>query len=199
MLRAKALKGKIIVIEGVDYSSRRALGSVLSDWIKEHLHIQVVTTEDPLRTSLSAAITTNINKLTAEYVLQVRREYVETHILPALKDGAVVICDGLMSTLNSYQEGVHGFDLSALTAAHYEFGLPRPYFSFLVVLSPTTAEIRQVFALDCLSDTYTNQQRKELQSNHLRYFKTLQRAKLLNGGISPLTNLVTMLKCLELR
>ena len=127
---SSAYPGKFIVVEGLDGSGQTSQTSLLKDFFIEKGY-QVVLTKEPTQDSeagkkikeiLEKKIETNpleLQKLFAED----RKEHLENTIIPALKQGKMVISDRYF--LSTFAFGTaHGADLNELIEMNDNFLLP---------------------------------------------------------------------------
>ncbi len=125
--RVRALPGTFITFEGVEGSGKTTQRDRIAKLLREEGY-KVVETREPGGTPLAERIrqilldapgrTTAVEPMTpqceAHLVLAARRQHVEQVILPALKGGAVVLCDRFSDSTLAYQGYGRGMDVRLL-------------------------------------------------------------------------------------
>ncbi len=136
-MQKNSYKGKFIVFEGLDGSGLSTQAKMLGDYLKAGGH-EVILTKEPtmdseagrqIRAILDEKIKTEpaeIQKLFA----QDRKEHLDNLIIPALKEGKIVISDRYF--FSTFAFGAVGSDLEWLIGLNKDFLLPDMTFLLLV-------------------------------------------------------------------
>ncbi|MEK7193367.1 MAG: dTMP kinase [Patescibacteria group bacterium] len=140
--------GKFIVFEGLDGSGKTTQAELLAKFFKSQ-EKEVVFTKEPTEESNAGMI---IKKILAheetrspqelqELFTEDRRTHLDTLILPALKDGKIVISDRYF--FSSLAFGATGCDLDWLIGLNAEF--PTPDLTFILEVLPERC-IERIYA-----------------------------------------------------
>jgi dTMP kinase len=123
------MRGKFIVVEGVDFTGKTTQVNKIHEFLKEK-NIPHILTREPGGTKLGEVIRELIleNKegtLSKEAVLllfmSARAENISKVIKPALEAGTHVICDRFLASTIVYQGVLSGFSLESILEAHKNF------------------------------------------------------------------------------
>lgn len=135
-------KGKFIVFEGLDGSGQSTQAGLLKDFLLEKGY-EVILTKEPtidseagrkIRKVLDKKLDISSKKL-QELFAQDRKEHLENTIIPALKQGRIVISDRYFFSSFSYG-AANGLDLEWLIEINNLFLLPN--IIFLLEVKPET-------------------------------------------------------------
>jgi len=116
--KAKNMKGKLITFEGIDYSGKTTQAKKLFNYLKRKGHKAILLREpggekisENIRQVLLSSRNTGMNPL-AELLLYeaARAQLVSKIILPALRQGKLVICDRFYDSSLAYQGYGRGLD-----------------------------------------------------------------------------------------
>ena len=116
--RWKNMKGKLITFEGIDYSGKTTQAKRLSNYLKRKGHKVILLREpggekvsESIRQVLLSSRNAGMNPL-AELLLYeaARAQLVSKIILPALKQGKIVVCDRFYDSSLAYQGYGRGLD-----------------------------------------------------------------------------------------
>jgi dTMP kinase len=139
-MQKNTCQGKFIVIEGLDGSGQSTQAGLLRDFLIRE-GFEVILTKEPtlnseagkkIRKILDKELGVNPKEL-QELFTQDRKEHLENKILPALREGKVVISDRYFFSTFAY--GVaDGLDLDWLIKINNEFLLPD--LTFILKVSP---------------------------------------------------------------
>lgn len=114
-----AVKGTFITFEGTEGVGKSTVIRTVSDHLKT-LGFEVVLTREPGGSPMAESIRTlvlakEMNPWTETFLYEASRvEHVHTVILPALKRGAVVLCDRFTDSTLAYQAEARGLDWKAI-------------------------------------------------------------------------------------
>jgi dTMP kinase len=109
--KAKNMKGKLITFEGIDYSGKTTQAKKLFNYLKRKGH-KVILLREPggekvsenIRQVLLSSRNTGMNPLTELLLYEAARaQLISKIILPALKQGKIVICDRFYDSSLAYQ------------------------------------------------------------------------------------------------
>ena len=109
--KAKNMKGKLITFEGIDYSGKTTQAKRIFNYLKRKGH-KVILLREPggekvsenIRQVLLSSRNTGMNPLTELLLYEAARaQLVSKIILPALKQGKIVICDRFYDSSLAYQ------------------------------------------------------------------------------------------------
>jgi dTMP kinase len=119
------LKFMFITFEGIDGSGKTTQSKLLADYYQQiHGENNVILTREPGGTEFAEKIrevllTNNIDPISELLLLiSMRCEHMEKLILPALKEGKVVICDRFIDSTIAYQGYGLGVDLELIRKLH---------------------------------------------------------------------------------
>ncbi|UUX94294.1 dTMP kinase [Aquabacterium sp. J223] len=111
--------GRFISFEGIDGAGKSTHIEPLAEWLRSHGRTVRLTREPggtDLAESLRALLLAQPMDALTETLLvfAARRDHLQRCILPALADGAVVLCDRFTDATFAYQGGGRGFDPTVL-------------------------------------------------------------------------------------
>lgn len=136
------MRGLFITFEGPEGAGKSTQARLLADWLRAKGR-EVVLTREPGGTELGAVlrelILTRPMQAETEFLLYSadRAEHAHQVIRPALKRGAVVICDRWLDSSLAYQGYGRGLSLDWLLAVSRGFlGDLRPDLTFLLKIPP---------------------------------------------------------------
>ena len=132
-------KGLFIVFEGIDGSGKTTQIERLANYIrKKDKYQDVLLTREPTwrATNIKSILTTSNDAYSgglrcAEYFIDDRAEHVNSQILPALEQGAYVLCDRFTLSTLGYQS-TQRVDLSLLIQMHNDRKIITPDLTFFV-------------------------------------------------------------------
>ena len=112
------MKGKLITFEGIDYSGKTTQAKRLLNYLKRKGHKVILLREpggekvsESIRQVLLSSRSTGMNPLTELLLYEAARaQLVSKMILPALKQGKIVICDRFYDSSLAYQGYGRGLD-----------------------------------------------------------------------------------------
>lgn len=130
--------GKFIVFEGLDGSGRSTITAMLGDYLTDN-NIGFILTKEPTRDSESGRKIKEILRERTEIdpmelqnlYAQDRKEHLDNEVIPALKEGKIVICDRYFFSTFAYGTA-HGADLEELIKLNNGFLYPDIIFLFKV-------------------------------------------------------------------
>lgn len=126
----------LIVFEGIDGAGKSTQASLLADKLKKN-GFSVILTSEPTDGPLGQKIRQLKTRLTPLEEMKLftedRKGHVRDVILPALKEGKIVVCDRYLYSSAAYQ-GALGIDPFAIMETNLEFA-PRPDITFFLDLS----------------------------------------------------------------
>lgn len=139
MSRAHPFPGYLIAIEGIDGAGKSTLTSLVQERL-EAKNFRVVRTKEPttgqwgqmLRDSAATGRLSLEEEV--EMFIKDRKEHVETLIIPALREGKVVLIDRYYFSTMAYQ-GARGMDPEELMRRNEEFA-PEPDLLVLLDVDP---------------------------------------------------------------
>lgn len=107
-------RGKFITLEGIDGVGKSTQAFLLSDFLTNHKKVETITTREPggtpfgeqLREMMFGGGWDGVGEVLL--MAAARREHVRHRILPALNDGAWVVCDRFTDSTMAYQGGGRG-------------------------------------------------------------------------------------------
>ncbi|MCS7193771.1 MAG: dTMP kinase [Meiothermus sp.] len=136
------MEGLFITFEGPEGAGKSTQARLLAEWYRTKGR-EVVLTREPGGTELGLAlrriVLSHPMRPETEFLLYSadRAEHVATVIRPALKRGAVVLCDRWLDSSLAYQGYGRGLSLEWMRAVSQEFlGDLRPHLTFLLTLPP---------------------------------------------------------------
>jgi dTMP kinase len=124
-----AVRGKFIVVEGVDFTGKTTQVKKISDFLSKH-NIDNIITREPGGTKVGEVmrdliLKTESDELSKEAILLLfmssRAENIAKIIEPALKEGKWVICDRFLASTIVYQGVLSGFKTEDILNAHKNF------------------------------------------------------------------------------
>ena len=123
------MKGKFIVVEGVDFTGKTTQVKKISEFFSQN-NISHILTREPGGTKVGEVVRdlvleTKADELSKEAVLLLfmssRAENIAKIIKPALESGKHVICDRFLASTIVYQGVLSGFNTSDILNAHKNF------------------------------------------------------------------------------
>ncbi len=116
------MKGKLITLEGIDYSGKTTQAKKLFNYLKRKGHKVILLREpggekvsEKIRQVLLSSRNTGMSPLTELLLYEAARaQLVSRVILPALKQGKLVICDRFYDSTLAYQGYGRGLDLKMM-------------------------------------------------------------------------------------
>ena len=140
------MKGKLIVLEGIDGAGKSTLAKNLYKSLLKEGRPSILTFE-PTKGRYGAKLRESFlskERLSPEKELELfvldRKEHLRDVVLPALKEGKIVICDRYYFSTIAYQ-GARGMDTAKIRKINEEFA-PPPHLLFIVELEPEEAVLR---------------------------------------------------------
>mgnify|MGYP000409703725 CR=1 FL=1 len=139
-------KGKFIVVEGIDASGKGTIAMLMVGYLSEKIpREKIVVTFEPTQGKYGTEIRKILKeekdpKKNAERCLRLyvkdREEHVKNVILPALKEGKIVICDRYKYSTIAYQSA-QGVPMKKIIKMHE--GMPVPDLTIILDISPEVA------------------------------------------------------------
>lgn len=137
------MKLAFITIEGVESSGKSIQAKLLTDWLKEN-GLNPLLTIEPGGTPFGKTIRelllngTNIDPITEFFLyLSDRKEHIIKVILPAMKEGRIVVSDRYYDSTFAYQGGGRGIDKKWIESLmNYVVQNVIPDITFLIDISP---------------------------------------------------------------
>ncbi|MGL9732470.1 MAG: dTMP kinase [Wolbachia sp.] len=128
-----------ITFEGIDGSGKTTQSELLADHFRKiHGKNHVILTREPGGTDFAEKVrrillNDNIDPI-SEFLLlsSMRFEHVKKIILPALKEGKIVICDRFIDSTIAYQGYGLGIDLELIKNLHKLVKIERPDITFIL-------------------------------------------------------------------
>jgi dTMP kinase len=124
------MKGKFIVIEGVDFTGKTTQSRRISNLLTS-LGIENVITREPGGTRLGEILRNLVLSSNEEedfckeavvlLFTAARAENISKVIKPALESGKTVICDRFLASTLAYQNALFGFERDDILAIHSKF------------------------------------------------------------------------------
>ncbi len=136
------MKGKLIVLEGIDGSGKSSIGMMLTDSLNK-LGIKSIYTFEPTHAYYGSKLRESMlsNDLKPEEELSLfiadRKEHIKHMIKPAVNDGYVIVLDRYIYSSIAYQ-GAKGIDKEYIYNLHKDFIL-EPDLVFIFHLTIETA------------------------------------------------------------
>lgn len=152
-MRQESEPGLFITFEGVDGAGKSLHLGLILDYLRQNAAAEVVATREPGGTGISEKIRDIILdkenvRMTAmtEALLYAaaRAQHVQEVILPAIRNGKIVLCDRFLDSSIAYQSAARGISAETVLAVnqHALEGLS-PDLTFLLDLSPEQALARK--------------------------------------------------------
>ena len=119
MSATRAGYGRFVSFEGIDGAGKSTHLQALADWYRARGR-EVVLTREPGGTALAERLRELFLQQPMDALTEVllmfaaRRDHLEQCIRPAMKRGAVVLCDRFTDATFAYQGGGRGFDTAVL-------------------------------------------------------------------------------------
>ncbi len=137
------MKLAFITMEGVESSGKSIQAKLLTDWLKEN-GLNPLLTIEPGGTPFGKTIRelllngTNIDPITELFLyLSDRKEHIIKVILPAMKEGRIVVSDRYYDSTFAYQGGGRGIDKKWIESLmNYVVQSVIPDITFLIDISP---------------------------------------------------------------
>ncbi len=185
--------GLFVTLEGIEGSGKSTLGRLLIEALQAR-GLPVTATREPGGTPAAEAIRDALLHPSLSWdpwaetfaMLAARRENVVRVILPALREGHVVVCDRFMDSTYAYQGYGRGLPLRVLARLHrFVLSGVRPHLTLLVDL-PVEDAFRR---LDRSFDRFEQEERAFHERVREGYLRLARRAKkrflVLDGRKSP--------------
>ena len=145
------LAGRFITLEGLDGCGKSTQLALLAEYLRGR-GLETTATEEPGGTAAGRQIRELVLKASAEpltapaelaLMFAARAQHIEQVILPALRSGAVVLCDRFTDSTVAYQGYGRGISLEVIRALEQALcqGL-RPDLTLLLDVDPETAARR---------------------------------------------------------
>lgn len=166
MILPADIPGFLLVIEGIDGTGKSTQAGLLEQRMTE-CGLRVLRTREPTNGRWGQMLrdSATTGRLSIEEEVEAfindRREHVETKIMPALRDGKVVIIDRYYFSTAAYQ-GARGLDPQELMRRNEEFA-PEPHLLVLLDLE--------------VSEGHGRIQTRGDQANHFEQTESLKRAR----------------------
>ena len=169
-------KGKFIVIEGIDASGKGTIAMLMAGYLHDKIPKEkILVTFEPTQGKYGAEIRKILKKESnpkknAERCLRLyvedRKEHIKNVILPALKEGKIVICDRYKYSTVAYQNA-QGVPIKKIIKMHK--GMPKPDLVIILDVDPEIAIKRIV----------KDRKRKDFDKFEKKEFLALVREKFL--------------------
>lgn len=170
---AQTFPGKFIVLEGIDGSGKSTQIKKIAAYLEAESKA-VVTTEEPTNTPIGTFIR---RRLEGEFTLDNtvfqmlyiadRLQHLEDVVLPALREGKIVLCDRYHFSTIAYGEAM-GCDEHLLRA--YDGKILRPDVAIYIDISPATA-MRRITVRNGAHELF--EKRDQLKKIHGSYVRQL--------------------------
>ena len=153
------MKGKLIVIEGIDGSGKSTCAKKLSEKLNS-MNIKTIYTFEPTHSHYGAKLRDGMLSadLDAEEELSLfvkdRKEHIEYMIKPALEEGYFVILDRYFYSSIAYQ-GAKGIDINRIIDIHKNF-IIKPDIVFIFHL-PIDIALNRIISKRGIADRFENE------------------------------------------
>lgn len=153
------MKGKLIVIEGIDGSGKSTCAKNLSEKLNS-MNIKTIYTFEPTHSHYGAKLRDGMlsEDLDAEEELLLfvkdRKEHIEYMIKPALEEGYFVILDRYFYSSIAYQ-GAKGIDINRIIDMHKDF-IIKPDIVFIFHL-PIDIALNRIISKRGIADRFENE------------------------------------------
>ena len=153
------MKGKLIVIEGIDGSGKSTCAKNLSEKLNS-INIKTIYTFEPTHSHYGAKLRDGMlsEDLDAEEELSLfvkdRKEHIEYMIKPALEEGYFVILDRYFYSSIAYQ-GAKGIDINRIIDIHKDF-IIKPDIVFVFHL-PIDIALNRIISKRGIADRFENE------------------------------------------
>ena len=153
------MKGKLIVIEGIDGSGKSTCAKNLSEKLNS-INIKTIYTFEPTHSHYGAKLRDGMlsEDLDAEEELSLfvkdRKEHIEYMIKPALEEGYFVILDRYFYSSIAYQ-GAKGIDINRIIDIHKDF-IIKPDIVFIFHL-PIDIALNRIISKRGIVDRFENE------------------------------------------
>ena len=147
-----AKKGRFIVIDGIDASGKGTIVMALTGWLTEKKKLpeeRLLVTFEPTAGKHGSAVRrllaseespeANAGKCLELYVKD-RKEHLEKEVLPALKEGKIVVCDRFKYSTIAYQKE-QGIPVKKILSLHK--GMRKPDL-VLILDVPSSASMKRI-------------------------------------------------------
>lgn len=153
------MKGKLIVIEGIDGSGKSTCAKNLADKLNS-INIKTVYTFEPTHLYYGAKLMESMLKenLDAKEELSLfiedRKEHIKYMIKPAIEDGYFIILDRYFYSSIAYQ-GAKGIDINEIIEMHKDF-IVKPDIVFIFHL-PIDIALNRIISKRGITDRFENE------------------------------------------
>ncbi|WP_288680544.1 dTMP kinase [uncultured Brachyspira sp.] len=153
------MKGKLIVIEGIDGSGKSTCAKNLTEKLNS-INIKTIYTFEPTHSHYGAKLREGMlsEDLDAEEELLLfvkdRKEHIEYMIKPALKEGYFIILDRYFYSSIAYQ-GAKGIDINLIINMHKDF-IIKPDIVFIFHL-PIDIALNRIISKRGIADRFENE------------------------------------------
>ncbi len=153
------MKGKLIVIEGIDGSGKSTCAKNLTEKLNS-INIKTIYTFEPTHSHYGAKLREGMlsEDLDAEEELLLfvkdRKEHIEYMIKPALKEGYFIILDRYFYSSIAYQ-GAKGIDINRIINLHKDF-IIKPDIVFIFHL-PIDIALNRIISKRGIADRFENE------------------------------------------
>lgn len=153
------MKGKLIVIEGIDGSGKSTCAKNLADKLNS-INIKTVYTFEPTHLYYGAKLRESMLKenLDAKEELSLfiedRKEHIKYMIKPAIEDGYFIILDRYFYSSIAYQ-GAKGIDINEIMEMHKDF-IVKPDIVFVFHL-PIDIALNRIMSKRGITDRFENE------------------------------------------
>ena len=153
------MKGKLIVIEGIDGSGKSTCAKNLTEKLNS-INIKTIYTFEPTRSHYGAKLRDGMlsEDLDAEEELLLfvkdRKEHIEYMIKPALEEGYFIILDRYFYSSIAYQ-GAKGIDINLIINMHKDF-IIKPDIVFIFHL-PIDIALNRIISKRGIADRFENE------------------------------------------
>ncbi|AGR40706.1 dTMP kinase [Spiroplasma taiwanense] len=139
-----------ISLEGIDGSGKTTISKMIKNNLIQKGHKVLLTREpggEPLAEELRRIVLDKNTSITpwAETLLYVaaRKQHLESIIIPALKEGTIVICDRFMDSTSAYQGYGRNIGMADVTELqNIVLGATKPDLTIFFDITPKEAQIR---------------------------------------------------------
>ncbi|QGS51376.1 dTMP kinase [Spiroplasma tabanidicola] len=139
-----------ITLEGIDGSGKTTVSKMLKDSLIQSGHRVLLTREpggEPLAEDIRKLILDTNQKPTpwTETLLYIaaRKQHLDNVIIPALKEGIIVICDRFMDSTSAYQGYARNIGIADVEEVqNIVLGLTKPDVTIFFDITPKEAQIR---------------------------------------------------------
>lgn len=153
------MKGKLIVIEGIDGSGKSTCAKNLTEKLNS-INLKTIYTFEPTHLHYGAKLRDSMlsENLDAEEELNLfiedRKEHIESMIKPAIEDGYFIILDRYFYSSIAYQ-GAKGIDINRIINMHKDF-IVKPDIVFIFHI-PIDIALNRIISKRGIADRFENE------------------------------------------